>query len=405
MELCVIVEQRFARTPDLAIWTDSAFPYSIWRRYLRVFDRVNVVARIVDIPIAPHDYKRADGNQVMFTGVPNYVGPMQYVSQSRRIRDAVVSGIGDEWAIIMRVPSPIASTVWSSLRREGRPYAVEVAGDPHDVFAPGAVRHPLRVFFRYWFTLQLKRQCANATAASYVTEHTLQKRYTCPAFSIGVSDVELTSDSFVSSARVYEATSRPLIMITVGSLAQLYKGPDVLIDALTQCVDNGLDLKLIFVGDGKHRSELEDRVRTNGMEDRVTFLGVLPSGARVREQLDAADLFVLPSRTEGLPRALLEAMARALPCIGSTVGGIPELLPLTDLVAPSDVHSLASKIREVVDNPKRMTLMSAQNLERARKYREELLQERRISFHQQVRKTTEAWIKKRSKAGRTSSSS
>jgi glycosyltransferase involved in cell wall biosynthesis len=178
----------------------------------------------------------------------------------------------------------------------------------------------------------------------------------------------------------------------VGTLAHLYKGPDVLIDAVARCLQAGLDLRLKLVGDGKHRKQLEARAAGQGLAGRVTFLGQLSAGAAVRDVLDEADAFVLPSRTEGLPRAMVEAMARALPCIGSTVGGIPELLPAEDMVPPGDVEALASKIREVVTNPRRMARMSASNLEKAQEYREEVLAQRRAEFYRHVQEHTETWL-------------
>jgi glycosyltransferase involved in cell wall biosynthesis len=125
--------------------------------------------------------------------------------------------------------------------------------------------------------------------------------------------------------------------------------------------------------------------------DRVTFRGQLPAGPEVRAELDQADVFLLPSRTEGLPRALVEAMARGLPCVGSTVGGIPELLPAEDMVPPGDAGALASKIREVVTDPARMARMSERNLRAAQDYRQDVLQPRRDAFYRHVRERTEAW--------------
>ena len=92
---------------------------------------------------------------------------------------------------------------------------------------------------------------------------------------------------------------------------------------------------------------------------------------------------------------MIEAMARALPCIGSAVGGIPELLPLEDLVPPGDAAALARKIREVVGDPGRMARMSARNLEKAKEYGEETLRTRRLEFYLQVKEHTRAWIEKR----------
>jgi L-malate glycosyltransferase len=144
---------------------------------------------------------------------------------------------------------------------------------------------------------------------------------------------------------------------------------------------------LVFVGDGRYRQQVEAQAKTRGLMDRVSFLGQLPAGEATREQLDRADLFVLPSRAEGLPRAMIEAMARGLPCIGSTAGGIPELLAPEDMVPPDDVAALARKIREVTSDPERMSRSSARNLERARLYHENALREPRNRFYQHVRET------------------
>jgi glycosyltransferase involved in cell wall biosynthesis len=172
----------------------------------------------------------------------------------------------------------------------------------------------------------------------------------------------------------------------------MYKAPDVVIDATAACVRDGLDLELVLLGDGKHRAELEARASGHGLGDRVRFRGSVPMGAPVRAELDRADLFVLPSRADTVPKAMLEAMARALPCIGSTVGGFAELVPAEDLVSPNDAGALAATIRAVVTDPARMAAMSARNLATAREYHEDILQARRIDFYRVVRERTEQWI-------------
>lgn len=394
MNLIVVLEQRFDRTPDGVVWAQTGYTPSFWARYLAVFERVSVVARVRDVPLVPPDWKRAGGEGVSFAAVPYYLGPWQYLQRARQVRRAAGNAVGSSDAVILRVPSTIAACIEPLLRQTDHPYGVEVVGDPYDVFAPGAIRHPLRPFFRWRSTRQLRRHCAGACASAYVTENALQRRYPPGpgAFATHYSSVELPDAAFVSAPRPLRLERRTFTLIIVGTLAQLYKAPDVLIDAVAICVREGLDLKLVLVGDGRYRAELEARAAALGLGQRVCFRGQLPAGDGVRAQLDQADLFVLPSRQEGLPKAMIEAMARALPCIGSTAGGIPELLPPEDMVPPGDVVALARKIREVATDPERMARMSARNLEKAKEYREEVLRERRTAFYRYLRERTEAWL-------------
>jgi glycosyltransferase involved in cell wall biosynthesis len=92
---------------------------------------------------------------------------------------------------------------------------------------------------------------------------------------------------------------------------------------------------------------------------------------------------------------MIEAMACGLPCIGSAVGGIPELLPAADLVSPGDAQALADKIIEVLNDPERMRAMSARNLEKAKEYRKDILDLRRREFYRHLRNQTEAWLQAR----------
>jgi glycosyltransferase involved in cell wall biosynthesis len=101
---------------------------------------------------------------------------------------------------------------------------------------------------------------------------------------------------------------------------------------------------------------------------------------------------VLPSRAEGLPRVIVEAMARALPCIASNVGGIPELLAAEDLVAPNNPQVLAAKIAEVLGDNARLSRMSARNLEKSQQFRPEILERRRTEFYSYLRDTTREWL-------------
>ncbi|MEG4519585.1 MULTISPECIES: glycosyltransferase family 4 protein [unclassified Microcoleus] len=397
MKVIVTLEYRFDRTPDGTVWTQTTFPYSFWTRYLEVFDRVSVVARTRDVPSVPSDWQRADGEGVSFVPIPYYTGAWQYLRKARQVKQVVRNAVSPGDAVILRLSSQIASCIQPRLCKERHPYGVEIVADPYDVFAPGSITHPLRPLFRWWFPRGLRRECQEACAAAYVTKEALQKRYPCPNLSIGVSDVEILEDSLVAAPRPLGGETGIFTLLFVGSLAQLYKAPNILIEAVAICMQEGLNIELIMVGDGQYRAELEEQGKALGLGKRVSFLGQLPSGDAVRAQFDCADLFILPSYQEGLPRAMVEAMARALPCIGSTVGGIPELLPDEDMVSPGDVAALASKIREVVTDPDRMARMSARNLEKAKEYTDEVLRQQRLIFYRYVREQTEGWLKEKQK--------
>ncbi len=412
----VTTEARFFVTPDGKYWTPGVFSHGFWTRYLEVFDGVRVVARVHSSAAPPENHVRVDGIGVTVAPVPGYLGSMQYLCAARAVRHALSRAIGSTDAVIMRVPSHLANCLSPVLRRMQRPYGVVVVGDPWDVFAPGVIRHPLRPLLRRYFTHNLLRQCSEACAGAYVTQRTLQQRYPLdqgtiePAISnttprgpvlaklcVGVSDVEIAPTRFPRGPRTVPSGQNTVRLVQVGSLAQLYKGPDVALEAVAACLGQGLDLHLTIIGDGKFRLQLAARAKELRLGRRVVFCGQIPAGEPVRAALDQSDLFIMPSRTEGLPRAMIEAMARGLPCIGSAVGGIPELLPPEDTFPPGDAAALAARFAKSSATP-RMQYMSARNLQRSRDFRDDVLRGRRAAFFQFVRARTEDWLRARGAA-------
>jgi glycosyltransferase involved in cell wall biosynthesis len=413
MKLLVTLEFRFTRTPDGRIWTLTNHGRPFWDRYLRVFEGVKIVARAEHKDTVDHRYRPAVGPGIEFFEVPYYLGPWQYAQIRGRVRKAIRSAVAEDDAVLCRVGSRLASDLLPMLWNADRPYGLEVIGDPYQALAPGAIKHPLRPFFRYMFTRSLREECTRAAAVSYVTEHSLQRRYPAgKGLVVGVSDTDLQTAYFSAAPRVfttyYSSTDlavddyapRPKEYVTpirpqlvfVGSLEQMYKGQDVLIRAISLLRRRNYPVELNIVGDGRHRLELEELARSLSLDGALRFSGELPSGAAVRSELDKATLMVLPSRTEGLPRVIIEAMARGLPCIASDVGGIPELLHRDDLVPPNDATALADKIEQVITDPFRLNLMSARNLDKAQQFRPEVLETKRTEFYTFLHDVTKVWL-------------
>lgn len=360
---------------------------------------MRVLARVCEVPEQPDGWLRVDGSGVSVHALPYYIGPLGYVRSYRRLRRAVAEGLMPGAAIVLRAPGVIATLAASVLNKRGYPFALEVVGDPWDVFAPGAVDTPLRPFLRRWFAGQLRRSCATAAAVLYVTQGALQRRYPARGMSTFASNVELTDECFIAQVSHCNARDRMGLRIAfVGSLAQLYKGPDVLLKATADCVRRGADIEVAMIGDGRFRSQLERLSRALGVAGHVKFLGALPAGPAIRTELDKADVFVLPSRTEGMPRALIEAMARGLPCISTPVGGIPELLQPECLVPVGDARALADRLMALVRDKGQLQRLGRRNLDVARSFHDRLLQQRRSAFYASIAAQTEEWLRRNSGA-------
>jgi glycosyltransferase involved in cell wall biosynthesis len=141
-----------------------------------------------------------------------------------------------------------------------------------------------------------------------------------------------------------------------------------------------------MVGGGRYLPEIKTLAAKLNIADRIEFCGELSSGPSIFEFLDSIDLFIMPSRAEGLPRALVEAMSRGCPCIASSVGGIPELLEPSDLVPPGSPEKLAKLILRVAADSNRLLAMSARNLAKAAQFSPQALNQSRRAFLEEIRR-------------------
>lgn len=151
----------------------------------------------------------------------------------------------------------------------------------------------------------------------------------------------------------------PPRILTVANL-RAEKGHDVLIDAAPEVLRSFPDAQFVVAGDGPLRESLIARARAGGVEQAFSFLGHCEN---VMGLLADVDLFVLPSRSEAFPNAVMEAMAAGLPVVASGVGGIRELInrPETGvLVPPDDRTALAGAIVRILsDRPLAASLGAA----------------------------------------------
>jgi glycosyltransferase involved in cell wall biosynthesis len=144
----------------------------------------------------------------------------------------------------------------------------------------------------------------------------------------------------VKSSLGYASDAR--LIVFAGNLVPV-KGLDVLLDALALVARGGSSFQCALIGDGPLRDSLHIRAEMLGISSHVQFAGARPLH-ELPDWFRAADVVVLPSRSEGLPNVLLEASACGTPFIASRVGGIPEIAPPHSLVEAGNSAELAVRI-------------------------------------------------------------
>jgi colanic acid/amylovoran biosynthesis glycosyltransferase len=131
------------------------------------------------------------------------------------------------------------------------------------------------------------------------------------------------------------------------------KGQLILLLAMGKLIEEGHSIHLILIGDGSDRRLLQDFVIQQKLTEHVTLLGAL-NHEETRARLAQTDIFVLPSFAEGVPVALMEAMAMEIPCVSTQIAGIPELIQneFEGLLVPaSSYEALAAAIKRLIQSP------------------------------------------------------
>jgi glycosyltransferase involved in cell wall biosynthesis len=240
-----------------------------------------------------------------------------------------------------------ALAAWVCHRLTGTPYSF--TAHAHDLYV-----EPLGV----------RRRAAQAAFVVSISEFNRKvlEELAPDSAPIQIVHCGVDTDRYRFSSRESPATG-PVRALCVASLCER-KGHAVLLEALAGDDPQLARIELDLVGDGHLRHALEAMVERLGLGDRVWFHGDLTEEA-VAAMLGEADIFVLPSvidrsgATEGIPVALMEAMAAGLPVVTTRVTGVPELVREGDtglLADPGDVRSLEQKLSELLADPEPATI-------------------------------------------------
>ena len=371
-------------------YADTSGSPDLYDRYLRVFESIRFVARTKTVNIPPSkDFVRLNPTKIEVWPFPFFQGPKEYarvyMKTISRLRN-VVNGCD---AAILRIPSTTAYRVLDKVIKKEIPFAIEVVIDPKDSLR--STQNLLHKYYYWSWYKSLKHACKKADGIACVTKEYLQRRYypTKPdAFVANYSSIALPKSMYFHSRSFPQKTTFDIAHVAAQVKFEGRKGHKELLDAVSIALGKGCNLNVVFVGADYENGikKLTEYAKKLGVESHIKFTGQLHTKIEVIEQLRECDAFVMPTKSEGLPRSIIEAISQGLPCITTNVSGNPELIQRDFLIDDFyDVETLADKIillskdREVYESTSRYNFQNSLN------YEESVLQKSRDEFYTKLK--------------------
>ncbi len=378
MKILFCHDHRFYQKGE-EVFTAGNLYLEKWHEYLAYADEITVMARRDPFPESGgNNLRLSSGEGVRFHFLPDLFNPKYRLLQRRKILIQIREEVTNADFVIVRLPSEIGSFAAKEAIRQNKKWMVEMVGCPWDGFWNFGFKGKA---LAHYITNRTKRLVKQAPAVMYVTTEFLQGRYPTDGKQIGVSDVELAAvdDSVLQSKLDYLKAAEAFNIGFVGSLDVDYKGLDVLLKAVAAVKDQLPPITVKVLGKGD-TSAWQGFLKEHQLTSNVEFLGTLPFGKAVFDFYDSLHLFVLPSKQEGLPRSLVEAMSRANPCLGSDAGGVPELLPAKWIHQKGDIDKLAEHLLKMLGDKDKMKEAATTNFKKGKQFEIDTLERRRTEF-------------------------
>ncbi|WP_042345882.1 glycosyltransferase [Bacillus massiliigorillae] len=380
--------EKVKEDKELQLYTDGSYNQEVWNRYLSIFRNVTLVARkdsmLYEADFAKSNFQFFDKNKMNFIQIPNLTSSNQsfFSLAIRKKHNSIIEqAIKEHDFLIARLPSGAGYKAIEYAKKYNKPYLTEVVSCPWDSLWNYNLKGKIIAPFSYF---SMKKFVESSPYVMYVTNEFLQSRYPTKGKSINCSDVTLIQfDENVIKKRLEKIQKRDIkSKLIIGTLAAVnvkFKGQQYVIKALGKLKKKGIvNFEYQLVGGGDP-SFLKCIAEKYGVSNQVTFLGSIRH-EDVFNWLDSIDIYIQPSRQEGLPRALIEAMSRGVPALGADTGGIPELLG-GEVVFSNKKHNIG-EICSILEefNNEIMVKQAKRNYKEAKKYDKEFIEMRRKKF-------------------------
>lgn len=359
---------------------------NFYKRYLRIFNSLRIAVRCEVVNELNSCNILIDDIRIEVIDIPNFSGPLEYAKKYFKIGRALTNICNGCDAAIVRLPSTIGQRVARKVIKSHIPYGVEVVYDAEDGW-----RSEKKIINRYlWKRIdkEMRETCYTANGISCVTEFYLQKHYyskKADAFTSHYSTLELPKEFYGFPKKYPEGKTFTLANVANQIQFNGRKGFNEIIEAISILKKKGVIVNAKFVGQDYHNgiTQFMDLSRCLDVEKQIEFMGYL-TRPELDDFLSSVDMFVMPTRAEGLPRVIIEAMAKGLPAISTPVSGNPELLDTHFLVKYEDVQTLANRIEELIIDKELYEKTSFENFNNSQKYEATVLERKRDAFYQKL---------------------
>jgi len=295
--------------------------------------------------------------------------PKSFLQRRREVMRNAREHLRDAAFLDIRHPSWEAYHVGVVAQSLSIPFVVELHGDWHECAMTETNASLLRRLTRRYRASKGRRIYNELTAKSQgvlCIGPALAEKYVPPGKRLLV-----TANNVVESRDFFDRADfslhDPPCILFVGSLLWT-KGLQYLFEAMASLKETGQDFQLVVVGVGPAREGLQRFAQQKGFADKVRFAGVVPHGRPRLEMYRTADLFVLPSLSEGVARVIHEAMSQGCPIVSTSVGGTPWLVQDGSgiLVPPGDTPKLAEAILSILRDASLRRRLSERAVQAAR---------------------------------------
>jgi len=359
----------------------------LFKRYYKIADSVAVAIRLKNIK---NKEEKELLSQITVSPFKLYEisnpSSIKGLINRNKINQKIEKAVLDSDYIVARIPSMIGNIAIKHAKKHDKPCLTELVACPWDAFWNHSLKGKLVAPYMY---LKTKNNVRNSKYVIYVTNEFLQRRYPTLGVHTNCSNVVLTDlDERILKSRLNKIKSKSssdkIILGTTAAVNVKYKGQQYIIEALGNLKKSGyINYEYQLVGDGD-QSYLRSIAKKHNVLDQIKFLGP-KKHEDVFKWLDTIDIYVQPSRQEGLPRALIEAMSRGLPAFGAATAGIPELLKAEYIFSNNK-----SNIREIITilkqfNKTQLSELSIENYKEAYKYHIDLITKKRDTFFEQFK--------------------